>query len=226
MKLCRVALGAVAALALGAVATSASAGGDLKGDYRASSSIWTGAYWGVHLGGGASNIDWLFTPVNNTRADQSGDGVVGGFHLGYNWQLSSLVLGIEGSATLSGINGGRLCPNATFRCEHENDFLGSVRGRLGVAVGPALFYGTGGVGAFKSHRWTGQAPSKRAHRFRSGLGWWAELLLDRSLTLGGSTCTTTLTTSGKTLGDSLYRRRWVTSTSCGSRSTSSLAVIA
>ena len=146
MKLCRVALGAVAALALGAVATSASAGGDLKGDYRASSSIWTGAYWGVHLGGGASNIDWLFTPVNNTRADQSGDGVVGGFHLGYNWQLSSLVLGIEGSATLSGINGGRLCPNATFRCEHENDFLGSVRGRLGVAVGPALFYGTGGVG--------------------------------------------------------------------------------
>jgi outer membrane immunogenic protein len=150
MKLCRVALGAVAALALGAVATSASAGGDLKGDYRASSSIWTGAYWGVHLGGGASNIDWLFTPVNNTRADQSGDGVVGGFHLGYNWQSSGLVLGIEGSATLSGINGSRVCPDAHFRCEHEIDFLGSVRGRLGVAVGSTLFYGTGGVGFQKA----------------------------------------------------------------------------
>ena len=145
MKLHKVALGAVAACALAATATSVWAGG-LKDREYGSSSIWTGAYWGVHLGGGESNIDWLFTPVNNTRADHSGDGVVGGVHLGYNWQLSSLVLGIEGSATLSGINGDRLCPDETFRCEHENHFLGSVRGRLGVAVGSALFYGTGGVG--------------------------------------------------------------------------------
>ena len=119
MKLHKVALGAVAACALAATATSVWAGG-LKDREYGSSSIWTGAYWGVHLGGGASNIDWLFTPVNNTRADHSGDGVVGGVHLGYNWQLSSLVLGIEGSATLSGINGDRLCPDETFRCEHEN----------------------------------------------------------------------------------------------------------
>ena len=145
MTLCKVALGAAVALALAAVATNASAGEDLKGDYR-SSSIWTGAYWGVHLGGGESHIDWQLTPVSNTRADQSGDGVVGGFHLGYNWQMSSLVLSAEGSATLSGINGERLCPKETFRCEHENDFLGSVRGRLGVAVGSTLFYGTGGLG--------------------------------------------------------------------------------
>ena len=127
------------------MATRVSAGGDLKGEHR-SPSIWTGAYWGVHLGGGVSNIDWLFTPVTNTRADQSGDGVVGGFHLGYNWQSRNLVLGIEGSATLSGINGGRSCPNEEFGCEHENDFLGSVRGRLGVTVGSTLFYATGGVG--------------------------------------------------------------------------------
>jgi outer membrane immunogenic protein len=149
MQLYKVALSAVTAFALGAVATSANAGGDLKGDYR-SSSIWTGAYWGVHLGGGDSHIDWLFTPVHNTRADHSGDGVVGGVHLGYNWQLSGLVLGIEGSATFSGINGGRLCPDATVRCEHEIDFLGSVRGRLGVAVGSTLLYGTGGVGFQKA----------------------------------------------------------------------------
>jgi outer membrane immunogenic protein len=145
VKLRKVVLGAAAAFALGAVATSASAGGDLKGDYRPSA-IWTGAYWGVHLGGGESNIDWLFTPETNTRADHSGDGVVGGVHLGYNWQSRGLVLGIEGSATLSGISGSRLCPKETFRCEHEIDFLGSVRGRLGVAVGSTLFYGTGGLG--------------------------------------------------------------------------------
>jgi opacity protein-like surface antigen len=95
MTLCKVSLGAAVAFALAAVATNASAGEDLKGDYR-SSSIWTGAYWGVHLGGGESHIDWLFAPVTNTRADQSGDGVVGGFHLGYNWQvMQPLVLGIE-----------------------------------------------------------------------------------------------------------------------------------
>jgi len=156
MTLCKVALGAAVAFALAAVATNASAGEDLKGDYR-SSSIWTGAYWGVHLGGGESHIDWLFAPVTNTRADQSGDGVVGGFHLGYNWQVSSLVLGIEGSATLSGINGSRLCPDKRFRCEHENDFLGSVRGRLGVAIGSALFYGTGGVGFQRADYTVGNA---------------------------------------------------------------------
>jgi outer membrane immunogenic protein len=145
MELRKVVLGAAAALAWAAVATGANAGEGLKGDYR-STSMWTGAYWGMHLGGGQSNIDWLFTPATNSRADQSGDGVVGGVHLGYNWQSRNLVLGIEGSATLSGISGGRECPREAVRCEHENDFLGSVRGRLGVSVGSTLFYGTGGVG--------------------------------------------------------------------------------
>jgi outer membrane immunogenic protein len=152
MKLRKAVLGAAAAFVFAAAATSASAGGDLKGDYRPSA-MWTGAYWGLHLGGGRSDIDWLFTPINNSRADQSGNGVVGGVHLGYNWQSSGIVFGVEANATKSGIDSDRLCPNTTFRCGHENDFLGSVRGRLGVAVGSALLYGTGGV-AFQKTDYT------------------------------------------------------------------------
>ena len=81
-------------------------------------SIWHGLYGGAHLG----------------HADASGDdGLVGGVQLGYNWQASHIVYGVEGDISLSGSD--------------SIDWLGSVRGRLGYLLLPnLLIYGTAGVG--------------------------------------------------------------------------------
>jgi opacity protein-like surface antigen len=58
------------------------------------------------------------------------DGFVGGLNLGYNWQSGSLVLGVEGDVSM---NGGL------------DDYLASLRARIGLARGNTLFYATGGI---------------------------------------------------------------------------------
>jgi opacity protein-like surface antigen len=58
------------------------------------------------------------------------DSFVGGLHLGYNWQRGEIVLGVEGDASL---NGGM------------DNYLASLRGRLGLARDDLLFYVTGGL---------------------------------------------------------------------------------
>ncbi len=58
------------------------------------------------------------------------DSFVGGLHLGYNWQDGQLVLGVEGDASL---NGG------------TDEYLASLRGRLGLARDDLLLYVTGGL---------------------------------------------------------------------------------
>jgi outer membrane immunogenic protein len=79
---------------------------------------WTGFYVGVNAGAAFDNTD------DNDTA------FVGGFQLGYNWQLHSpWVVGIEGDVDFSdGI-----------------DYLATIRGRLGYSFDKALLYGTGGA---------------------------------------------------------------------------------
>jgi hypothetical protein len=59
-----------------------------------------------------------------------GDGLIGGHHVGYNWQSGQTVFGLEGDYSA----------NDDFQ-----NYLASIRGRLGWASGRYLFYGTGGV---------------------------------------------------------------------------------
>jgi outer membrane immunogenic protein len=73
-------------------------------------------------------------------------GVLGGGQLGYNWQLSSLVLGIETDIDASGVRGSTasgICAGVT--CTTSETWFGTTRGRLGFAADHWLFYGTGGV---------------------------------------------------------------------------------
>jgi len=73
---------------------------------------WAGLYMGGHAGG----------------AIDGDEDVVGGAHLGYNWQDSQVVYGIEGDVSYG-----------------DNTF-GSIRGRLGFAGGRSwLLYGTAGI---------------------------------------------------------------------------------
>ena len=94
---------------------------------------WTGPYVGINGGygwGGSNSAD---------------GGLVGGT-LGYNLQSGPLVWGLEGDIDWTHINGSSACGG--LNCETSNNWLGTVRGRLGYAMGSTgsiLPYVTGGA---------------------------------------------------------------------------------
>ena len=109
---------------------------------------WTGFYVGLHIGAGWSDVDSVFTAVPNSPWDHTGDGFLAGGQVGFNWQVGSVVLGVEASASATTIRGDAACPNPAFRCGSQVDSLASIRGRLGVTPfgGRTLVYGTAGWG--------------------------------------------------------------------------------
>ena len=101
---------------------------------------WTGGYIGVNGGGGWGRSSFS-TPFSSGSFNTSG-GLVGGT-LGYNWQFNQIVFGVEGDLDWSNLRGSAPCGATT--CETRNDWLGTVRGRLGYAVGNFMPYVTGGL---------------------------------------------------------------------------------
>lgn len=126
---------------------------------------WTGAYLGGHVGYGSA--DWDGTLSTNagcpgTCPDAgftdpsrsiSGDGVIGGGQLGYNWQFanSPIVVGFEADISWADIDG-----DGTFATDKYNpwvwskrhslslDYFGTARARVGYAAGKFMPYITGG----------------------------------------------------------------------------------
>jgi outer membrane immunogenic protein len=128
-------------------------------------SNWSGFYVGGNLGygWGNGNTDFSFLPTpelfnrNNTTLGTRSTGVVGGAQIGYNWQIGSMVTGLEADIQGSGIKASARA-NPTFAdtalldssgvlsSEQKLSWFGTVRGRLGVTVTPdLLLYGTGGL---------------------------------------------------------------------------------
>jgi high affinity Mn2+ porin len=113
---------------------------------------WTGFYIGGHVGYGGGSLG----PGTNPLPEQgvflphSSTGLIGGYQVGYNRQLSNhLVLGVEADASFtSPLDAPALTPapfNTTL------DYIGTVRGRVGYAFGTWLPYLTGGVAWGHSH---------------------------------------------------------------------------
>jgi outer membrane immunogenic protein len=159
----------VAALAL---AGPASAAGMYWPSAGAPIGLWrTGFYAGLNAGGGwtfDSGQPRCFDPSrveNGPRCQNvipntaNGSGFIGGGQIGYNWQVNpTWVAGLEtdfqgstlgGSATVGGpfgfFGGGVATTTATFTANEKLDWLGTVRGRLGFAIGRSLLYTTGGL---------------------------------------------------------------------------------
>jgi len=117
---------------------------------------WAGLFVGGTFGYGIGRNDSTFVvppPAANAEASfLSPRGFDGGGIIGYNWQFGSWVLGLDadfqgstGSGYLTCVN---LCSDGgATTIDQKLSWFGTVRGRLGYAVGPALFYATGG-GAF------------------------------------------------------------------------------
>lgn len=107
--------GAAAVLSVLAVASPAAAQ-----EYPA---IWSGFYVGANAGYGE---------VLDDPAGFDVSGGLLGMHAGYNFQLGSAVLGVEGDYSGSWMEDGIL----------DVDYLASIRGRAGYSFGNAMLYGT------------------------------------------------------------------------------------
>ena len=101
------------------------------------SSNWSGLYFGVHGGYGWSDLS-----SGSDSIDLDG-GLIGG-HIGYNWQWQRIVAGVEADGSFVSFDGKQRDPGGE-QLSAENDWLASIRGRLGVDIGPALLYATAGV---------------------------------------------------------------------------------
>lgn len=110
---------------------------------------WTGLYVGGQVGylwGGASNYVEtypadVFLFGGNTLNVR---GVGGGGHLGYNYQISQFVIGIEGDVEGTSESGSVLQSNG-FTGTGKVPIEASIRGRIGLTWDRTLIYGTGGA---------------------------------------------------------------------------------
>lgn len=108
---------------------------------------WTGGYLGGQGGFAWSDVDVTEASAFFPPVSFDADGGFVGVHGGFNYQTGSMVFGIEADANKSWIDEdfaiGPVVANG------ELDWFGSVRGRLGYAMGRTLLFGTAGV-AFAS----------------------------------------------------------------------------
>jgi outer membrane immunogenic protein len=114
---------------------------------------WTGFYIGGNLGGAwahRSVIDSRFG-LNFSNGNNNG-AFIGGGQIGFNYQFSNLVVGVEGDFDWAANNNktgtGVLVPalGSTFRVTSNDRWVSTAAARFGVAVDRVLFYGKAGGG--------------------------------------------------------------------------------
>ena len=124
---------------------------------------WSGPYVGLHAGYAWSADPAVGCTVTPAGADSpctdagvflgapdvNAKGFMGGVQLGYNWQISNWVFGIE--TDFSGMNVHDAAHFATTDTNYANaqissryDWLGTTRGRAGFVMDRTLIYATGG----------------------------------------------------------------------------------
>jgi outer membrane immunogenic protein len=106
---------------------------------------WTGFYAGIAGGNGFGRTDHFDFATGGVATHDVNGPLVGG-EAGYDYQIGPLVIGLLADADYANINGATVCPTAANTCETRDNFLGSVRGKVGYAFNQFLVFGTGGVG--------------------------------------------------------------------------------
>ena len=107
---------------------------------KAPVSLWDGLYVGVHGGYASGDADVAIVGLPGSGSPKGG---FGGFQVGYNYMLTpNWLIGTEVDASFGDINDSTPpFPSSNFKI----DSFGTIRGRLGYALGPWLFYGTAGT---------------------------------------------------------------------------------
>ncbi len=115
---------------------------DLFGDMMQGPHDWRGLYVGGQVGYAHGDYD-LVSPGPGTFIELEPDSVIGGGHVGYNWQNDDVVFGIVGDVNFTDLDDGQVfAPGFAFRTDTE--FTASLRIKMGITVDRALFYVTGG----------------------------------------------------------------------------------
>jgi outer membrane immunogenic protein len=107
---------------------------------------WTGFYAGINAGYAFGSSSWTDTLLGIGTGSFDANGAMVGGTLGYNWQIGSAVIGVEGDIDWSGVKG-TTTVNCPLGCETKNTWFGTIRGRLGYAFDRFMPYFTAG-GAF------------------------------------------------------------------------------
>jgi len=100
---------------------------------------WTGFYIGINGGGGFGRSAW-----DNTGGFDISGGLVGGT-IGYNYQFGQAVVGLEGDIDWADINGTSTTVGCPTGCKTSDNWLSTVRGRLGYAADRFMPFITGGA---------------------------------------------------------------------------------
>ena len=104
---------------------------------------WSGFYFGLNGGYGFGSSKWTTGALSTGTFDTSGFLI--GPTVGFNFQTGAFVFGIEGDldwATMSGTTSNAPCPTS---CQTTNNYVATVRGRVGYAFDRFLVFGTGGA---------------------------------------------------------------------------------
>jgi outer membrane immunogenic protein len=152
------------------IATNAASAADMglpvKGRALEPEWNWSGFYAGLNVGYARGNTVWNdldgFENAGGVLANESTNGFIGGGQVGYNWQFRHAVVGIETdfdylslnqSTRLFALPAGNVGPTL-----HDSiQWLGTVRGRAGLAIDNVLTYLTAGL-AYGSTRHTNVHP--------------------------------------------------------------------
>lgn len=100
--------------------------------YARPANDWSGAYGGVQLGYGTGEF-------STDTDDYDSDGVIGGFHLGYNWNMGDWVVGTELQYDKSELEIDSGTGSGSF------DEIARLKLRAGREFGAGLLYGTAGL---------------------------------------------------------------------------------
>jgi outer membrane immunogenic protein len=98
---------------------------------------WTGFYAGLNSGYGWMDADSVVGQIDP-------QGWVVGVHAGYNYNLDSLVLGVEGDIHWTGMQGSATSLLGTT-ATGKIDYFGTVRGRVGLDLDRLMPYVTAGL---------------------------------------------------------------------------------
>jgi len=111
---------------------------------------WTGFYLGAHAGAGFGGEYKARTVVFDPPIEgklSAGGFIIGG-QAGFNYQMGSFVVGVEGDLSYADIKNDisfGVPGLASASVEASTDYLATIRGRIGYAWDRVFIYATGGV---------------------------------------------------------------------------------
>jgi len=158
---------------------------------------WSGIYIGANGGWGSSHSCWLQTsdvgtPLTTNVPDgcHNASGGTAGGQIGYRWQRSAWVFGLEAQGNWADFHGSNVSSNTVFINRSKLDGYGLFTGQVGYAWDSVLLYAKGGAAVVRNS-YVGYEPVEGVDFDRSSETRWggtvgigAEYAISRNVSFG------------------------------------------